>query len=38
MVDEKYYGQMNVGKVKKMLAGYKKFSRPKRDEKVKVSA
>jgi len=38
MVDEKYYGQMNVGKVKKMLAGYKKLSRPKRDEKIKVSA
>ena len=39
MVNGKYYGQMNAGKVKKVLADYtnKKVSRPKKNEKINVA-
>jgi len=37
MVNGKYYGQMNTGKVKKTLAEYKKSPRQRKNEKVKVA-
>jgi NADH-quinone oxidoreductase subunit E len=37
VVDGKYYGQMNAGKVRKTLLSYKKELRQEEDEKVTVS-
>jgi NADH-quinone oxidoreductase subunit E len=38
VVDGEYHGQMNAGKLKKVMAKYKTASRPKKDEKVAVSS
>jgi len=37
VVDDKYYGQMNAGKVKKVLAKYKKSPGQKKHGKIKVT-
>lgn len=37
VIDGKYYGQMNAGKVNKILSSYKRELRQEEDEKVKVS-
>lgn len=37
VVDGEYHGEMNAGKAKKMIARYKKASRPEKNEKVALT-